>query len=252
LKKEAVNLKSKEDIEKLRKANIIVAETLELLTESVAPGITTMDLERIAQEEVDKRGVKPAFKGYRGYPFCLCTSINEVVVHGFPGDRELKSGDILSIDFGVELDGFFGDSARTLAVGDISEETKKLVDVTRESLERAISTVRPGGKLKDIAKAVQGYAEGEGFSVVRAFVGHGIGRNLHEAPQIPNFVMPGLDLTLAEGMVLAIEPMINVGGPEIRVLDDGWTAVTEDGALSAHFEHSVAVTAEGPYVLSRI
>jgi methionyl aminopeptidase len=252
LKKEAVRLKTKAEIEKLRAANIIVAETLDLLTKAVAPGITTMDLERIAQEEVDRRGVRPAFKGYRGFPSCLCTSVNEVVVHGMPGDRELKDGDIISIDFGVELDGYYGDSARTVAVGDISESSKKLVDVTKESLERAIEVVRPGGVLRDIAEAVQDYVEGEGFSVVRAFVGHGIGKGLHEAPQIPNFLMPGLDLVLAEGMVFAIEPMINVGTPEIKVLDDGWTAVTGDGELSAHFEHSIAVTAEGPYVLSRI
>ncbi|MEE9543794.1 MAG: type I methionyl aminopeptidase [Thermodesulfobacteriota bacterium] len=252
MKKEEVRLKSKDDIDKLRKSNIIVAEILDLLTESIAPGITTMDLERLAQNEVDKRKVKPAFKGYKGYPFCLCTSVNEVVVHGMPGGRELKSGDILSIDFGVKHDGFFGDSARTVAVGEIAEDTRRLVDVTEESLERAIRVVRPGGTLKDIAKAVQGYVEGEGFSVVRAFVGHGIGRELHEHPQIPNFVMPGFDLELKEGMVLAIEPMINVGSAGIKVLDDGWTAVTEDGALSAHFEHSVAVTAEGSYVLSRI
>lgn len=252
LKKEAVRLKSEDDIDKLRKSNIIVAEVLELLRDSVAPGITTMDLERIAQAEVQRRGVRPAFKGYRGYPFCLCTSVNEVVVHGMPGERELKSGDIVSIDFGVELDGFYGDSAMTVAVGDISADSRKLVDVTKESLERAIEAATPGGTLKDIAMAVQGYVEGKGFSVVRAFVGHGIGRELHEPPQIPNFVMAGLDLVLTEGMVLAIEPMINVGTADIKVLDDGWTAVTGDGALSAHFEHSVAVTAGGPYVLSRI
>ncbi len=252
LRNEAVRLKSKDDIDKLRKSNIIVAEILDLLTESVAPGITTMELERIAQGEVLRRGVRPAFKGYKGYPHCLCTSVNEVVVHGMPGEKVLNAGDIISIDFGVEHDGFYGDSARTVAVGDISVDSRKLVDVTEESLERAIEAVRPGGSLKDIAEAIQGYVEGEGFSVVRAFVGHGIGRELHEPPQVPNFVMAGLDLKLAEGMVLAIEPMINVGSANIKVLDDGWTAVTGDGALSAHFEHSVAVTADGAYVLSRI
>ncbi|MEE9542152.1 MAG: type I methionyl aminopeptidase [Thermodesulfobacteriota bacterium] len=252
MKKEVVKLKSKADIDKLRKSNIIVAEVLDLLKENVGPGITTIELERIAQSEVDKRSVRPAFKGYRGYPFCLCTSVNEEVVHAMPGERELKAGDIISIDFGVELDGFFGDSARTYPVGEISDDARRLVDVTKQSLERAIEAVRPGGKLKDIGRSVQMYVEREGFSVVRAFVGHGIGRELHEPPQIPNFVMTGHDLELKEGMVLAIEPMINFGAAAIKVLDDGWTAITKDGELSAHFEHSVAVTAEGSYVLSRI
>ena len=251
LKKEVVRLKSKDDIEKLRRSNAVVAEVLDLLSQKVAPGITTLELERIAQEEVDRRSVRPAFKGYRGFPYCLCTSVNDVVVHGMPSDRVLNAGDIISIDFGVELDGFYGDSARTLAVGEITDEAARLVDVTRESLERAIGAARPGGRLKDISKAVQGYVEDEGFSVVRAFVGHGIGSELHEPPQIPNFVIPGLNLKLAAGMVLAIEPMINAGGDGIKVLEDGWTAVTEDGALSAHFEHSVAITDSGPYVLSR-
>ena len=252
MKKEVAKLKSKEDIEKLRKSNIIVAEILDILIEKVAPGITTMELEELAQTEVDKRGIKPAFKGYRGYPFCLCTSVNEVVVHGMPSDRVLNNGDIISIDFGVLCDGFYGDSARTVAVGEIKPQVRSLVDVTAESLDLAIEAVRPGNTLNDIARAVQGHVEEKGFSVVRAFVGHGIGRELHEPPQIPNFVMAGLDVWLEEGMVLAIEPMINAGKPDIKVLDDGWTAITTDGALSAHFEHSVAVTDSGPYVLSRI
>ncbi len=252
LKKEVAKLKNKEEIAKLRKSNIAVAEILDLLSEMVAPGITTMDLEQVAQIEADKRGIKPAFKGYRGYPFCLCTSVNEVVVHGMPSDRVLNDGDIISIDFGLFSDGFYGDSARTLAVGEISEDARRLVDVTSESLDLAIEAVRPGNTLNDIARAVQGHAEGKGFSIVRAFVGHGIGAELHEPPQIPNFVMAGLDVWLEEGMVLAIEPMINAGKPDIKILDDGWTAVTTDGALSAHFEHSVAVTDSGPYVLSRI
>ncbi len=252
LKKEVVKLKSKEDIEKLRKSNIIVAEVLTLLTEKVAPGITLLDLERIAELEVEKRGVRPAFKGYRGYPFCLCTSVNEVVVHGMPSERVLNAGDIVSIDFGVERDGFYGDSARTVAVGEVSNDVRHLLEVTEKSLDLAIEAVEVGNTIKDISQAVQGHVESRGFSVVRAFVGHGIGRELHEPPQIPNFVMPGLDLELQEGMVLAIEPMINVGAPDIKVLDDGWTAVTTDGALSAHFEHSIAVTKDGPYVLSRI
>ncbi len=252
MKKEVAKLKSKEDIEKLRKSNIIVAEILDLLFEKVTPGITTMELEELAQIEADKRGIKPAFKGYRGYPYCLCTSVNEVVVHGMPSDRVLNNGDIISIDFGVLCNGFYGDSARTVAVGEISPGARRLVDVTSESLELAIEAVRPGNTLNDIARAVQGHVEDKGFSVVRAFVGHGIGEELHEPPQIPNFVMAGLDVWLEEGMVLAIEPMINAGKPDIKVLDDGWTAVTTDGALSAHFEHSVAVTGSGSYVLSRI
>lgn len=252
MKKDAVKLKSAEDIEKLRKSNVIVAEVLDILFEMLAPGITTMELELVAQAEVDKRGIKPAFKGYRGYPYCLCTSVNEVVVHGMPSDRVLNNGDILSIDFGVLSNGFYGDSARTEAVGEIAPQIRRLVDATSECLDLAIEAVRPGNTLNDIARAVQGHAEGRGFSVVRAFVGHGIGTALHEPPQIPNFVMAGHDVELKEGMVLAIEPMINAGKPDIRVLDDGWTAVTKDGALSAHFEHSVAVTSSGPYVLSRI
>lgn len=252
LKKDVVNLKSKEEIEKLRESNTIVAEVLDLIFQRVAPGVTLMELERIAQSEVDKRGVRPAFKGYKGYPFCLCTSVNEVVVHGMPSDRLLKDGDILSVDFGVQHNGFYGDSARTVAVGNVSKEARRLVDATKKSLDLAIEAVKIGNTLKDIAIAVQGYVENRGYSVVRAFVGHGIGKELHEAPQIPNFVMPGLDMKLEEGMVLAIEPMINVGTPDIKVLNDGWTAVTTDGALSAHFEHSVAVTSNGPYVLSRI
>ncbi|MBE9531946.1 MAG: type I methionyl aminopeptidase [Proteobacteria bacterium] len=252
MKKEVVNLKSAEDIEKLRKSNLVVAEVLEILSEMVVPGATLLDLERRAEIEVNKRGVRAAFKGYRGFPFCLCTSVNEVVVHGMPSDRVLNAGDIVSIDFGVECDGFYGDSARTIAVGEISNDVRRLVDVTKKSLDLAIEAMIVGNTLKDISKAIQGHVESRGFSVVRAFVGHGIGKNLHEAPQVPNFVMPGLDLKLKEGMVLAIEPMINVGTPDIKILEDGWTAVTTDGALSAHFEHSVAVTSKGPYVLSRI
>lgn len=252
-KREAVILKSPDEIASMRRAAGIVAEVLCLLKENVLPGATTMDLERIAEAEVKKRKAVPAFKGYKGFPSCLCTSINEEVVHGMPSKkRVLDEGDILSVDFGVYADGFFGDSAFTAPVGEVTEEAARLMDVTRESLERAIGATRVGNRLLDIAYAVQSYVEGEGFSVVRDFVGHGIGRELHEPPQVPNFGPPGKGIRLAAGMVLAIEPMINTGTPDVRVLDDGWTAVTADGRLSAHFEHTVAITDEGPLVLTRI
>ena len=245
-------LKSPRDIAKLRKSNVIVAEVLAILREKVTPGITTMDLERIAEEECLKRNVRPAFKGYHGFPYCLCTSVNTEVVHGMPSDKILDEGDILSIDFGVESEGFYGDSAVTIPVGKISEDAERLIDVTRVSLEKAIEAMRKGNLLKDVASAVQGHVEGNGYSVVRAFVGHGIGKELHEAPQVPNFVTSGLDLKLKAGMVLAIEPMVSAGGHEVEVLEDGWTAVTKDASLSAHFEHSVAITQNGAFVLSKL
>jgi len=252
LRKEAIILKSRDEIEKLRKSNIIVAEVLEILKENVMPGIATMDLERIAGEELEKRKVMSAFKGYNGYPYCLCTSINEEVVHGMPSERRvLKEGDIISIDFGVCHSGYYGDAAFTVPVGKISPEAKRLIDAAAECLERAISSARVGNRLHDISSAIQSHAEKEGYSVVRTFVGHGIGRELHEPPQVPNFGLPGTGIRLKEGMVLAIEPMINQGGSEVKVLTDGWTAVTADGSLSAHFEHSVAITQDGPFVLSR-
>ncbi len=251
--REVIILKSRDEIEKLRRSNIIVAEVLEILKEKVESGISTMDLELIADEEIRKRKAIPAFKGYRNYPFCLCTSVNEEVVHGMPSKRKvLREGDIISIDLGVLYDGFYGDSAVTVPVGEVSEEAERLIRVTETALERAISRTREGNRLMDISHAVQEYVEGEGFSVVREFVGHGIGRRLHEPPQVPNFGVPGRGVRLKEGMVLAIEPMINAGKSDVRVLDDGWTAVTVDGRLSAHFEHSVAVTSKGPYVLSRL
>ncbi|HHL40952.1 MAG TPA: type I methionyl aminopeptidase [Deltaproteobacteria bacterium] len=250
---DAIILKTGEEIERLRRSNVIVAEILALLSEKVRPGITTMDLEETAAREVSRRKVKAAFKGYRGYPYCLCTSVNEELVHGMPSAaRVLREGDILSIDFGVLCDGFYGDSAVTVPVGEISDEARRLVEVTRRSLALAIEEARVGNRLSDISAAVQKCAESNGFSVVRDFVGHGIGRELHEPPQVPNFGSPGTGARLKEGMVFAIEPMINAGSEDIKILDDGWTAVTADGKLSAHFEHSVAVTANGPYVLSRI
>lgn len=231
----------------------MVAEILEVLRGKVAPGVTTMDLELVAEAELRKRGVRSAFKGYRNYPYCLCASVNEEVVHGMPSEKKvLREGDIISMDFGVYCDGYYGDAAITVAAGTIAPEAKRLIDVTAKCLEEAVSAATVGGRLYDISHAIQSRAEGSGFSVVRAFVGHGIGTELHEPPQVPNFGSPGRGMRLKEGMVLAIEPMVNAGGSGVRILDDGWTAVTADGRLSAHFEHSVAITADGPKVLSRL
>ncbi|MBI5970297.1 MAG: type I methionyl aminopeptidase [Deltaproteobacteria bacterium] len=236
----------------MRASSRIVAEALLILKERIAPGVSTIDLERIAEGEIKKRKARPAFKGYKGYPFCLCTSVNDQVVHGMPSKRALKEGDILSIDCGVLYDGFYGDAAFTSPVGSVGEDARRLMEVTEKSLDLAIAAAVVGGRLHDISHAVQSTVEAAGFSVVRDFVGHGIGRELHEPPQLPNFGEPGTGTRLKPGMVLAIEPMINAGGHEIKILDDGWTAVTKDGSLSAHFEHTVAVTQKGPYVLSRI
>lgn len=245
-------LKSPAEIEKLRRANAIVAEILQGLKEHIKPGVATIELETICEGEILGRNATPAFKGYRDYPFCLCTSINEEVVHGMPSKRKLAEGDILGIDLGVQLEGFYGDAAITLPVGEVTEEAKRLIRVTSTALDRAIEAARVGSRLMDISAAIQQCAEKDGFSVVRDFVGHGIGTELHEAPQVPNFGIPGRGMRLKEGMVLAIEPMINAGTSAVRVLDDGWTAVTADGKLSAHFEHSVAITKTGPMVLSRL
>lgn len=252
MRRDEVILKTPQEIEAMRRTNAIVARVLQMLKENVGPGIATLDLERIAAEETKKRGATPAFKGYRGYPYCLCTSVNSEVVHGMPSKRVLKGGDIISIDFGVLYEGFYGDSAITVPVGAVSMEAQRLISVTASSLEAAIGAAVIGGRLTDISHAVQSRVEAEGFSVVREFVGHGIGRELHEPPQIPNFGPPGRGIKLKAGMVLAIEPMINMGGYEVKVFEDGWTAVTVDGSLSAHFEHTVAVTPNGPYVLSRL
>jgi len=236
----------------MRRAGAVVAEVLEVLGTNVRPGVTTLDLEKIAEEETKKRKAAPAFKGYRGYPFCLCTSVNNEVVHGMPSKKVLNEGDIVSIDFGSLVDGFYGDAAVTVPVGKVSEEAARLVRVTEESLWKAVGAAREGNRLLDISSAVQSHVEPQGFSVVREFVGHGIGRELHEPPQVPNFGVPGRGVKLKAGMVLAIEPMINLGGWAVKVLSDGWTAVTADGKLSAHFEHTVAITADGPLVLTKI
>ncbi|OGP64330.1 MAG: type I methionyl aminopeptidase, partial [Deltaproteobacteria bacterium RBG_16_42_7] len=249
---EIIVLKSPAEIEKMRKSNRIVAEVLASIKDVARPGIATIELERLCEEELKKRKVRPAFKGYRGYPYCLCTSVNEEVVHGMPSNRVLREGDIISVDVGVDCDGYYGDAAITMPIGRISEQASRLIDVTEAALRRAIEKAQVGNRLFDISYAVQSYVEEKGFSVVRAFVGHGIGRDLHEAPQVPNFGTPGRGVRLKAGMVFAIEPMINAGGSDIVILDDGWTAVTKDGSLSAHFEHTIAITENGPCILSKL
>ena len=243
--------KTADQRELLRSANRIVAEVLDILRQKVTLGVTTAELDAAAEAHIRDCGAVPAFKGYQGFPATVCVSVNEEVVHGIPSDRVLKEGDIVSLDVGTVFEGYFGDSAITVGVGQISESAQQLLDATKESLERAITCMHIGAHVSDIGHAVQQYVEPLGFSVVREFVGHGIGTELHEAPQVPNYGRPGEGPELREGMVLAIEPMVNAGRPAVRMLDDRWTAVTRDGSLSAHFEHSVAVTADGPDVLSR-
>ena len=244
-------LKSPEEIAKMRLAGRIVADARALVAEAVRPGVTTLDLDRIAEEHIIKSGATPSFKGYRGFPASICASINEEVVHGIPAKRVLREGDILSLDFGAIWEGYHGDSALTLFCGyPPSAEAEKLVRVTQDSLEAAISELRVGGRLSDVGHAVQQVVEGAGFSVIREYVGHGIGRSLHEDPQIPNYGEPGRGPELKPGLVVAIEPMVTMGGWETRVLDDDWTVVTADGSLSAHFEHTIALTDDGPEVLT--
>jgi len=239
------------EIERMRQANQLVAAILAALEAAVAPGVSTADLDALAERLTRDAGAVPAFKGYRGYPSTLCASVNEQVVHGIPSRKPLVDGDIVSLDIGVKLNGYFGDSAVTVPVGKVADRTVQLLTVTREALEKAIAEARIGKRLSDIGHAVQSHVEAHGFSVVREFVGHGIGEELHEDPQVPNYGQPGRGPKLAEGMVLAIEPMVAMGRPDVRVLSDGWTAVTRDGSLAAHFEHTVAVTGDGPLVLTR-
>ncbi|HEU19024.1 MAG TPA: type I methionyl aminopeptidase [Deltaproteobacteria bacterium] len=246
-----VILKSREEIEQLRVSNQIVAEVLECLKTLIQPGITTQDLDRYAEEMTLKKGAKPAFKGYMGYPSSLCVSVNSEVVHGIPSDRVLKDGDIVSLDFGSYYQGYYGDSAMTIPVGNVSGNAKRLIDVTNEALYKGIAEARTKNRLGDISAAVQNHVERAGFSVVRDFVGHGIGRKLHEEPQIPNFGIQGRGIALKAGMVFAIEPMVNEGTYHVKVMKDGWTVVTLDGKLSAHFEHTVAITEDGPDILSK-
>jgi methionyl aminopeptidase len=247
-----IELKTAAQIAKLREANLIVSDVLDAIEAAAAIGITTWDLELVARRRLKDLSAESAFLGYRGYPAVLCTSVNSVIVHGIPRkDVVLKDGDILSVDFGAYKDGWCGDSARTLPIGTISEKALALVEATRISLDKAIEQCVPGNRLGDIGWAVQSHVEKRGYSVVEQFAGHGIGRRMHEPPQVLNYGPSGRGLRLSSGMVLAIEPMVNEGGPEVVIEDDGWTAVTKDGSLSAHFEHSVAITENGPMVLSR-
>ena len=247
-----VHIKSQQDIEKIRKASQIVASTLQVLSGHVEAGITTLELDSIAESEIRKAGARPAFKGYRGFPRTLCVSVNEEIVHGIPSKRKLKDGDIVSLDLGAIWDGFYGDAARTFAVGTITNQAAQLIEVTSKSLKIAIDQAREGNRIGDIGFAVQQFVESHGYSVVREFVGHGIGRNLHEDPQIPNYGKPGQGPRIKAGMVFAIEPMVCQGGPEVEILQDNWTAITRDRSLAAHFEHSLAITEKGPVVLSEV
>jgi methionyl aminopeptidase len=246
-----IHLKSSKEIEIMRRANQIIAETREVLRPMIKPGVSTYDLDRVADETIRAKGAKSAFKGYRGFPATICVSINEEVVHGVPNKKRiLKEGDILGLDMGTIYQGYYGDSAMTFPVGAISEEAAKLLQITEESLHLGIKEARPGARLYDIGAAVQEHAEKAGFSVVRDFVGHGIGQQLHEEPQVPNYGQRGRGMVLQAGMVLAIEPMINAGSPDVKIKQDGWTVITKDGKLSAHFEHSIAITEKGPVILS--
>ncbi len=248
-----IALRSKREIAKLRASNQMVAEVLQLVKKNVCPGVSTAALDKIAENEIVRQGARPAFKGYAGFPATLCTSINYEIVHGIPSKkRKLKDGDIISIDVGVCQDGYYGDAAITVPVGDVSPEADKLMQVTETCLAKAIECAYPGERLYTLSHSVQKYAEDHGYSVVRDFVGHGIGTELHELPQIPNYGKSGTGLILKTGMVLAIEPMINLGGHAVQVLADGWTAITKDHKLSAHFEHTIAITAAGPEILSQL
>ncbi len=245
-------LKSRREIAKMEVANRIVAETLAEVKEHIRPGVETRELDEVAAACCRKQKVQAAFKGYRGFPSSICVSVNEEVVHGIPGPRRLKGGDLVSLDFGVRCDGFYGDAALTVGVGNVSPQAQLLMQATEESLYAAIAQVKAGGRLTDLSHATQAVVEGYGFGVIRQFVGHGIGRSLHEDPQIPNFGPPGRGPVLQVGMTLAIEPMTSAGSWQVKILTDGWTAVTQDGSLAAHFEHTVALTEAGVLILSRL
>jgi methionyl aminopeptidase len=242
--------RSAAEIERLARVNELVARVLAELKSLVVPGLTTADLDAVAEKRLGEAGAEPAFKGYHGYPATICASVNEQVVHGIPSKRPLVEGDIISIDMGAKLEGFYGDSAVTVPVGRVSDEADRLLSVTEAALAKGLAAVKPGARVSDIGAAVQTHVEAHGFSVVREFVGHGIGTKLHEEPQIPNYGPPGRGPRLSEGMVLAVEPMVNLGKPAVKVLGDGWTAVTKDGSLSAHFEHTVVVTGSGCRILT--
>lgn len=242
--------RTREEIDRIRVSAQLVAKTLRELERALRPGITTAELDRIAETFIRDHGARPAFKGYRGFPSSICPSINEEVVHGMPGPRELREGDVIGMDVGVEKDGFYGDAARTFALGEVGDEARKLMEVTEQALMKGIEQARAGNRVGDISNAVQSWVEQHGFSVVRALVGHGIGREMHEEPAVPNFGPAGRGPRLFAGLVLAIEPMVNVGGAEVVTRPDGWTVATKDGKLSAHFEHTVAVGPDGPEILS--
>lgn len=244
--------KSPYELEFMREAGRIVALAHQQLRQAIEPGVTTRELDNMAEEIIRKHGATPSFKGYGGFPGNVCTSVNEELVHGIPGDRKLKEGDIISLDIGAEYRGYHGDSAWTYPVGAVSEEVKRLLDVTEKSLYVGLQKASPDHRLSDISHAIQTYVEGEGFSIVREYVGHGIGQNLHEDPQIPNFGPPGMGPRLKPGMVLAIEPMVNAGSRYVKTLDDNWTVVTQDGAMCAHFEHTVVITEEGCEILTQL
>jgi len=244
--------KSRNEIEKMRRSGAIVGRVLKSLRDMVEPGMTTIELDRFAEKTIRAAGAYPTFKGYHGFPYSLCISVNEQIVHGFPSDRKLKEGDILSIDCGATLDGYVGDAALTIPVGKVTEEKSKLMKVTEESLQKAIEQARVGNRLFDISYAVQAHVEPLGYTVVKNYCGHGVGREMHEEPQVPNYVRPGTGPKIREGWVLAIEPMVNIGTDQTKTLKDGWTVVTADGKPSAHFEHTIAITADGPEILTAL
>ncbi len=246
-----IELKTPDQITRMRKAGKVVGQLLEVLKAAVRPGIKTAELDELARQTIVRLGGKVAFKGYRGFPGNICISVNDQVVHGIPSQRVLNEGDIVGLDVGAIVEEYYGDAAVTVPVGAVSEEARRLIQVTESSLCAGIAKARPGNRLSDISHAVQACAEQGGYSVVREFVGHGIGKQLHEPPEVPNYGAPGFGPQLKAGMVLAIEPMVNAGKPAIRVLEDGWTAVTKDGSLSAHFEHTVAITEQGPEILTK-
>ncbi|MBZ4688537.1 MAG: methionyl aminopeptidase [Clostridia bacterium] len=247
-----INIKSQRELEFMQKAGRIVAGAHKAVEQAVRPGVTTKELDKIAEEYIISQGAKPAFKGLYGFPASICTSINEQVVHGIPGLRKLKNGDIISIDIGAIIDGYNGDAARTIAVGEVDDKVKKLLEIAEQSLYEGIKKAVVGNRLSDISNAIQTFVESNGFSVVRDFVGHGIGRKMHEEPQVPNFGQPGRGPRLRHGMVLAIEPMVNMESYEVETLADSWTVVTKDGKPSAHFEHTVAVTDDGPQIFTTL
>jgi len=246
-----IRIKSKDELDMIRLSGAILARIMEVLRSKLKAGISTKELDCLAEDSISKEGALPAFKGYRGYPACVCTSINEEVVHGIPSERRVKDGDLVSIDLGINYKGYFSDCAITVPVGKVTGERKKLVEVTKKALQLGIKQAEPENHLSDISSAIQSYVEAEGFSVVRQFVGHGIGLNIHEEPEIPNFGQPHKGPILKPGMVLAIEPMVNMGTWEVEILQDGWTAVTKDRLPSSHFEHTVAVTESGPQILTK-